>query len=343
MKSIVGLGVVLIACGSRNESRPDGGVAVTDTSIAGNDAPPNEYERIVAACAAQVDALCRDFDTCAIMAQRQRFANEKECRTRGALQCASRATLPGVVDPVRTIERCTVAMREAGCDPWRRGVAWFSACWGRTPAFRGSLPTGAQCFQHEQCAGGQCSGLAYSGELCGTCTDVSLLGESCAMRDCATQVSPYWKCDRDSKICVPGYAVAFVGEACATGVAECVSGLDCRDGKCVVGKIALGEECGAVGSCAPGLFCSPALDTAICQRVEWVGVGEKCDPNGGDPTATTYRYCLRGLCTSAGTCDPWLALGERCDGSLPGACGLDAQCAPADGIKTCQRTADNCK
>lgn len=325
--------IFVSACGNRVESAPDAGTPRPDTSIAPSDAASNENEKIVAACAAQASARCRDIATCA--GATERYASEADCRAQVALHCSLRATLPGVVEPVRTIEACTAALEKAGCDPERRSWALRRSC-GGWPGFRGSLPTGAPCVAHEQCATGACQVPAGG---CGTCIDVALLGESCATKGCWSGLAPRWICDLSSNLCVFRYAIA-VGDACGPGVADCVDGLDCRDGRCALGVGKRGDACGPGAACGRGMFC---LDD-ICHDVAFVGPGEVCDGAGG-PTSLTYHMCRAdAYCPPTGKCLAKLTLGARCDDVVgPFPCASDLTCAPADPIRTCQRTADICR
>jgi hypothetical protein len=88
-------------------------------------------------------------------------------------------------------------------------------------------------------------------------------------------------CDDASQACT---ALGAVGEPCASGFYECVSGAYCALGTCKP-RVALGSPCTTDRDCVEGAACSSGGDTCVALR----GAGEAC---------TTSTECASRNCTN---------------------------------------------
>jgi hypothetical protein len=156
------------------------------------------------------------------------------------------------------------------------------------------------------------------------------------------------------EICAEGLYCALVGleqlcQAQGTGACDawdaCVQGYRCIFGNCTTIK-AIGQACGTgTDECVYGAYCrDPEVDgTGTCTG--WPGVGGECGPMGSDEYATCIDSWCEGVTNGplsspagrtalvspvadivAGTCRPYLGLGEWCEDAAWEACGPAAFC-----------------
>ena len=215
------------------------------------------------------------------------------------------------------------------------GYCEFDACNGPgicvTAALEGELCESVQCAEGLDCAW---NGMEYRCVV-STPRPVSGLDEPCG----------------DSEICADGLYCAWTGveylcQAKVTGACDgwdaCVQGYRCIDGTCTSIK-AVGQACTTgTGECVYGALCQAPEGSTSGVCAAWPRAGGACGYLGNEESASCIEsWCDSGVMngvalpgrTSAlatmaigpGTCQPYVALGEYCDGHWE-ACGLGAYC-----------------
>lgn len=326
----LGFVLVVIAVGCAKVDHADNGDAggTNDTGEVGTG------RTIEQACEEQVAARCREFEKCAPWVERWQFASEADCRTLGRQRCIDRARLPGVINPIGWIDRCTSALELRACGDSKP----VDGCSTTSRDYVGTLPDGAQCVDDHQCAGGFCGGSALPHlPVCGACKRLPLVGDPCAAdNDCNGGGRLSLICDA-SKRCEE--RPPELGRACSEA-AFCSPFFACVDGTCQQGSLPEGSACDLKTGCAPGLMCSPDSWTCVVPSDPLVvGPGEACTgenpPAGGGP----YRYCRGENKCVGGVCVPVTV--EGCSSSSMLTCGWSAACRSE--TKTCEPLAVFCE
>jgi len=250
--------VIVAACGGRvhESSRVTEDAAPSGTEDAGSDAA----RTLAAACAEQVDVVCRDLERCGSFEERWRYASEAGCRAEHLAHCIRDGSLPGVVDGVAAADRCSERIRASACGSVERGHAWRLHCAGL--GSQGTLLDGAKCVVHAQCIGGLCE-RSLGSELCGTCARAPAVGDPCAadFPDCRV-IDAY------------GYDIGTL--ACDTTAKRCVDAPALRPAPGSIPLADLVHVCAVPPEYAPG-WCSGATYCTYARRCDRArAVGDRC-------------------------------------------------------------------
>lgn len=316
---------VTVGCGqSQQPASPDAALdaalqdaAQPDVPI---DAPP-----LADLCAAEAEARCHDLDSCGAYLDRSRYRDESDCRARSKVECLDQATLPGIVDPAPRIVACTKAMNELSCED-RKVTIVPPGCAPMPYDAVGTLPDGAACRSHAQCASGACANswapYGSSGPQwpnCGACGVVPRVGSPCTDNSqcygSGELPAPHLACDPVAHACV----AVKEGMPCGTSPP---SGCVCRAGVCDLPSVREGGFCDPTHGCAAGLYCDTT--TNACRPFALSYVGGACD----DPTTVDFptHLCRGDSYCDGGGCVP-VEIGATCVfGGTTNVCGNRASC-----------------
>jgi hypothetical protein len=236
------------------------------------------------------------------------------CLAQGNL-CPDLFFSPGSTRTIESMLTCATAFATRSCEDQQRGI--YPPC--ATP---GTLPTGAACMFHSQCASAECSlhargcgtclASAEAGAACQTGVSVCPQGYACTSGTC-TETASTWTEPTE----VVDYSVTLsAGTACSpVRSSPCAAGLSCIDdpndsgdaGTCQIPP-GIGQSCGFLpsgvlrGLCAQGAYCDSSL---TCRAGP--GNGQACveDSRG-------VMMCGAGLYCISGTCQPLSPQGGAC-------------------------------
>lgn len=223
---------------------------------------------------------------CAFAARCRFVASEGSCLANPALLPPDFGSPAGIVDGAlrgeividdAAADRCIEDVRVLPCTATRTSPIQIAQC---ETAFRGVVQVGGRCATDLACASGaQCLASFVGGSCIGVC---DVVGPSQCVRD-----------------------------------ADCPTTHACIAGGCQprsIGAGTLGEQCGSLTPCNPGLACVQSSPT-IFRCEEAPGIGGPCSIRGGDPCGTGF-VCAVGtnvaLGPQFGTCVPARGLGETC-------------------------------
>jgi hypothetical protein len=196
--------------------------------------------------------------------------------------------------------------------------------------FEPMVELGGVCADDEECIGDN-SCTAGPGQ-CGECVAAIALGDPCTFGGIACASGS--TCDGMSSLCVEAAAPGGTGAACTSDdsfFSACTSSNDlCIDGICTTFTVSTSEgaDCSDEQNtvCGAGMFCfGGTCSSAVAAE------GESCmDGQNRSAQCSASSYCRydRGV----GTCEPYLQIGETCEGTLR--CAADLSCDMAESVCT---------
>lgn len=267
------------------------------------------------ACAAYANAVCAGYDTCLPVAREALYGEVTTCVDRFTLFCSFVLNAAGTSWTPTSVAACADAYSAITCPDFIAAVTHEQP--GACIPMPGALADGSPCAEGGQCQTAYCKGNGSG--LCGTCTPRSAEGAACDIGfDCLSGLA-----------CVGGQCVLEItaGQPCVVGQAPCAQPLICKGGYCVQPA----EETAACDPLAPpecffikGLYCDPQTSTCVTSPI--AATGDACGFVGSQIVVCGSAGFCNAPPGGMGVCVAPAADGGACDAVQGPGCALPAVC-----------------
>jgi hypothetical protein len=281
------------------------------------------------ACTDSANARCAKIDECSSNGVAAGYGTLAVCIKRTHDNCVASLAAPGTGNSAQAVEDCAKALPAETCQDFEQGNP-VAAC----KQVLGLKVDDASCGFNGQCQTGFCG--VMTGNLCGTCAEVPVAGDSCAAVPacgsdmtctpqllCEDVVASGGTCDGLNQVCAPNY--------------QCVIAAGATTGTCQEAATASGDACDPNKQTAPGcdgrkgLYCDSS--SGHCAAITYVEAGSSCA--GAGIACTSGASCFSTVCVALAiegeACDidegPGCMAPDRCVVNL----GSSGVCAAPDG------------